>query len=93
MKKIYGQQRARTLDGIELYVVGHSLDVTDKDIIQIVFETASKIYVLYHSDISAKSQIRNLVEIYGKQGLDRLRAEKELIFLEQSKVEWISPNV
>ncbi len=93
LKKIYGQQRARTLEGIELYVVGHSLDVTDKDIIQLVFESASKIYVLYHSDISAKSQIRNLVEIYGKQGLDRLRAEKDLCFLKQSEVEWIFPTI
>lgn len=93
LKKIYGHQRAGTLEGIEIYVVGHSLDITDKDIIQLVFESANKIYVLYHSDISAKSQKRNLVEIYGKQGLDRLRAEKDLCFLKQSEVEWIFPTI
>lgn len=93
LKKIYMQQKLRTLDGTNLYVVGHSLDVTDKDIIQMVFGIVDKIFILYHSDISAKSQIRNLVEIYGKQGLDRLRAEKELCFLKQSEVEWILPTI
>ena len=44
-----------------------------------------KIYVLYHSDISAKFQIRNLVEIYGKQGLDRLRAEKDMYLFRMKK--------
>ena len=61
------------------------MDITDKDIIQLVFESANKIYVLYHSDISAKSQIRNLVEIYGKQGLDRLRAEKDMYLFRMKK--------
>lgn len=93
LKKIYRHQMTKTLDGIELYVVGHSLDVTDKDIIQLVFESAHKIHILYHNDISAKSQIRNLVEIYGKQGLDSLRAEKDLCFLKQSEVEWILPTI
>lgn len=92
LKKMHSHQRAGTLEGIELYVVGHSLDVTDKDIIQLVFEAANKSYVLYHSDISAKSQIRNLVEIYGKAGLDRLRSEKDLCFLKQSEVEWVFPT-
>ena len=71
-----------------LYVIGHSLDATDKDIIKLIFESVDKIYVLYHSETSATSQIRNLVEMYGKQGLDRLRAEKNLCFLKQSGVEW-----
>lgn len=92
LKKIYGQQRVGTLEGGRVICAGHSLDVTDKDIIQLVFEPGNKIYILYHSDISVKSQIRNLVEIYGKQGLDRLRAEKDLCFLRQSEVEWIFPT-
>lgn len=93
LKKIYAQQRVRTLGKTDLYVVGHSLDVTDKDIIELIFESADKIFILCHNSISAKNQIRNLVQIYGKQGLDRLRAEKNLCFLPQSGVEWIYPKI
>lgn len=88
LKKIYVDINARTMSDKTLYVIGHSLDATDKDIIKLIFESVDKIYVLYHSETSATSQIRNLVEMYGKQGLDRLRAEKNLCFLKQSGVEW-----
>lgn len=91
LKKIYMYPNERTLGETTLYVIGHSLDSTDKDIIKLIFESVDKIYVLYHSDASAKSQIKNLVEIYGKQGLDILRAKKELCFLKQSNVEWVCP--
>ncbi len=92
LDKIHDQQKLGTLEGIELYVVGHSLDVTDKDIIELIFALASRICVLYHSDISVKNQIKNLVEIYGKQGLDRLRVEKNLCFKKQSDVDWVFPT-
>ncbi len=93
LKKEYDTQNIRTLEGIDLYVIGHSLDVTDKDIIKLVFDSATRITVLYHSDISVKSQIKNLVEMFGKEGLDRLRAKKDLCFVRQSDVEWIVPTV
>ncbi len=88
LEKIFVQQRAQTLEETKLYVVGHSLDSTDKDVIKMVFEIANKICILYYNDTSVKDQIKNLVEIYGKQGLDRLRIEKSLSFIKQSDVVW-----
>lgn len=76
-----------------LYVIGHSLDSTDEDIIKQIFETAKTIIILYHSDSSVKNQIKNLVEMYGKKGLDELRDKKNLQFKPQSEIEWISPEV
>lgn len=73
-----------------LVVMGHSLDITDKDIIMEIFDTARKITILYHNDSSVKKQIRNLVEIYGKEGLDKLRSDRNLQFIPQAEIEWIS---
>ena len=69
-------------------VIGHSLDKTDEDVIKQIFQRAKRITVLYHKEQVVKDQIRNLVEIYGKEGLDKLREEKGLVFLPQSHIEW-----
>lgn len=71
-----------------LLVIGHSLDKTDEDIIKEIFSTANRITVFYHEESRVKNLIANLVEIYGKEGLDELREEKQLYFLPQSDIEW-----
>lgn len=73
---------------LELTVIGHSLDVTDEDIIRQLFDQSIKITVLYHDEISVKNQIKNLVEIYGKKEFDRLRLEKKLTFVPQAEMTW-----
>lgn len=65
----------------KLYVIGHSLDVTDKDIISELFEQFGQIIILYHSEYAKGSYIRNLVQIYGKDGFEALRKMKHLQFL------------
>ena len=56
-----------------LITMGHSLDETDKDIIENVFTYANEIVVLYHNDVAKMSYIRNLVKIFGKDGFNSLR--------------------
>lgn len=72
-----------------LFVMGHSLDITDKDIIMQIFDVANKITILYHKESSIKNLIRNLVEMYGKDGFDELRTTRDLQFMPQAKIEWI----
>ena len=74
----------------KLYVIGHSLDSTDKDVIKQIFDSVKTIIILYHSETSVKNQIKNLVEIYGKEGLDMLRKERSLVFLPQSAIQWVT---
>lgn len=62
-------------------VVGHSLDTTDKDIITEIFSLANKICILYHNENAVNGYIKNLVNIYGKEGFDHLRSNKKLSFL------------
>jgi len=68
-------------ENFHLLVMGHSLDVTDEDIIKSLFERASKITILYHNKTSKSSYIGNLVKIYGKNGFDVLRERQNLTFL------------
>lgn len=65
---------------ISLAVMGHSLDVSDRDIIVELFNASDSITILYHSQGALETYVRNLVRIFGKQGLDELRAAKSLKF-------------
>ena len=66
---------------IHLLVMGHSLDITDKDIISDLFNVASQITILYHNESAKASYITNLVKIFGKSGLDGFREQSKLSFL------------
>ncbi len=66
---------------IHLYVVGHSLDSTDEEIIKQLFEISQDIIVLCHSLEAIDSYVPNLAKIYGKKGIDRLRNQKKLKFI------------
>lgn len=59
-------------DEFNLYFIGHSLDVTDKDILQelILFENA-KSTIYYHNQEALGRMIRNLVKVIGEDELIR----------------------
>lgn len=67
-----------------LVVMGHSLDVTDKDVIMQIFDMAKDITVLYYNETAEASLVANLISIYGKEKFDELRTKKRLRFLSQS---------
>lgn len=67
-----------------LVVMGHSLDVTDKDIIMQMFDAAKDITILYYNDEAEVSLVANLISIYGKDKFDELRIKKRLRFLPQN---------
>ena len=75
----------RKAKAMQLVVMGHSLDVTDKDIITQVFGKAKNITILYFDENSEASLIANLINIYGKIGFDNLRSEKHICFLPQTE--------
>lgn len=63
-----------------LYVIGHSLDITDKEVIQECFSRAASIQIFYYSSSDLSTKISNLVKIYKKNGFDALRTKKNLQF-------------
>lgn len=63
-----------------LFVVGHSLDVTDEDIIKELFDLADEIVIHCHTPSITGVYIKNLINIYGREGFDYLRKNKCLVF-------------
>ena len=73
--------KKRENNGLALHVIGHSLDITDKDLIQEIFDSVGSIFIYYHTESAIGSYIKNLISIYGKSGFDTIRKEKALMFL------------
>lgn len=71
---------------LRLIVMGHSLDITDQDVIQDLFKTADNIVVLYHDSNAKASYIKNLVNIFGKFEFDDLKRHKNLKFIPLSNL-------
>ncbi len=70
----------------DLYVIGHSLDVTDREIISETFSRAKRICIFYHSDDARKKHVRNLVHIFGKDEFESLRKKNKLRFVTQKNL-------
>lgn len=66
---------------ISLMVMGHSLDVSDRDVINELFSMSAEITIAYHKQNVIGGYVSNLVKIFGKTGLDMLRSEKGLSFI------------
>lgn len=64
-----------------LYVMGHSLDITDKDTISVLFEAACSICVFYHSETAMASMIKNIISLFGIDTFNNLRTKKKLTFV------------
>ena len=65
----------------KVIVMGHSLDVTDKDILAELFELADEIKVIYHRKEKVGEYIANLVRMFGKEKFDMWRLQKGLEFV------------
>lgn len=66
---------------ISLLIMGHSLDVTDRDIIEELFLISNDITILYHNDDALSSMVTNLVRIFGREKFYNLRTKNKLTFL------------
>lgn len=74
-------ENRNTIEDRNLLIMGHSLDITDKDILFELIECATDITILYHNEQSKAQYIANLVRLFGREGFIKLRAEKNLSFL------------
>ena len=64
----------------DLFIFGHSLDETDREIIKELFDLAYTISIFYYTQNDLKDYVRRLISIYGKEEFDRIRVSKELTF-------------
>lgn len=75
------KDREESQEEINLLIMGHSLDVTDKDILYELIELANDIKILYYDEKAKSQYIANLVRIFGREGFMALRTQKNLQFL------------
>ena len=64
-----------------VYIYGHSLDATDKDILSaLITAENTKTTIFYHDSSALEKQIANLVEVITEDELIRQTGKKELVF-------------
>lgn len=63
-----------------LYVVGHSLDSTDRDIIVELFEFCKYVFVYYYQISDFGKYIQNLIKIFGKSKFEEMRNNGKIQF-------------
>ncbi|SEG39871.1 Bacteriophage abortive infection AbiH [Halpernia humi] len=79
----------------EFYFWGHSLDRSDEDYINEIFDftkinsNMKKIIVIYHDDVSRSKLLLNLLDIRGKRDILSKMRKKELIFHKANSIELI----
>lgn len=66
---------------LETIIYGHSLDITDEDIIKYIFEKSHSIKVYYHKQSVLPSLITNLVSIFGREEVNRIHSQGKLSFI------------
>lgn len=75
------KQMKNSNEELSLLIMGHSLDVTDKDIIIELFDRSNEIIILHHTEESKRTLIKNLIKIFGYEEFYRIRNSKNLSFM------------
>lgn len=74
---------------IFLYVVGHSLDVTDEDTIKELFSLADYITIFYYDDDAKASCIKNLIKMYKHKDIYmEMSRNKNLEYKKHASADW-----
>lgn len=94
-KKYYQRITKHTLDGLNeliykvnsnsfgqksLFIVGHSLDVSDGDIITVLFDLFECIVIYYLDDKVLDNHVKNLKLIFGSKELSKMTFSQKVIF-------------
>lgn len=72
------------MEEYELHIYGHSLDITDKDILKYTMENACKIYIYYYSQEDFEQKVINLINLYGREIVEENIQSKHFDFIETS---------
>lgn len=105
-KKYYQRITKRTLDDLmvlftyinstteqkSLSIVGHSLDVSDGDILTIIFDMFDIIKIYFHDNSALDSYVKNLKLIFGAKELSKMTFSQKVIFRKLSPNEFKKVN-
>jgi hypothetical protein len=63
-----------------LYIIGHSLDISDNDLLENLILEAKNTTIFYHNKEANKTQIINLIKMLGQKKLLEYRNEGRIVF-------------
>lgn len=69
----------------DLYVYGHSLDVSDKDILEELFHKAKHVTIYYYSQKDYETKVINLISNFGRSFLEKKLETQEIELIEIRK--------
>lgn len=68
----------------KLYIIGHSLDVSDNDLLETLILQSKETIIYHHNNESKKIQIINLIKMLGQKKLVEYRNDNRIRFKRQS---------
>ena len=68
--------------GDRLHFVGHSMDITDQDILKLLItdKKTSGSIIYYHDEASHRQLIMNVIALFGKDKFEQLKREHKISF-------------
>lgn len=76
-----------------LFVMGHSLDISDEDIITVLFDLFDCITIYYHNDEALDQYVKNLKRIFGAKELSKMTVSQKVIFQKLTTSEFMRLHV
>lgn len=70
------------MEEYELHIYGHSLDITDKDVLLYTMENACKIYIYYYDQEDFEHKVINLINLFGREKTEENIQSKHFDFIE-----------
>ena len=64
----------------ELFIIGHSLDVSDEDVITVLFDLFDNIAVYFHDDEALDRHVKNLKLMFGGKELSKMTFSQKVVF-------------
>ena len=92
LKKLIHRVNTNSFEQTGLFIIGHSLDVSDGDIIAVIFELFDCITVYYHDDDALDKYVKNLKLIFGANKLSKMTFSQKIVFEKLPPNEYVEVN-
>ncbi|WP_455089076.1 AbiH family protein [Peptoanaerobacter stomatis] len=84
-RKFTYERCLENIKGSYIYIFGHSLDVSDNDLLEKLIVKSRKTIIYYHNRETNKIQIINLIKMLGQEKLVEYRNSGKIIFMKQKE--------
>lgn len=80
LQKLIHRLTTNSFEQNGLFIIGHSLDSSDGDIITAIFELFDCITIYFHTDEALDKYVKNLKFIFGSKELSKMTLSQKVIF-------------